>query len=137
MRSTHNRYRVSRFTVALSVVSTLFVFAWPDTSFAQDNIDLVTPQALILSNQNERPENITPTYSSYTKYETTFLPGLKPCVEDTSSTTSGCQEAVIQGLATSSTDYYQLRPSTVVEDEVQPRGNILQIKFDRRIRTHR
>ena len=137
MRIIHNRSRLSIFTLAISVVSIFTIFAWPQTSVAQENIDLVTPESLILSNQDERPARDAPTYSSYTKYETTFLPGLKSCVEDSTSQALACQEAVIQGLSTSATDYYQIRPRTVVEDEVQPRGNILQIKFDKRIRTQR
>lgn len=139
MLNNHKQSNSKSFILVISIVSFCVIFAWSQIALAQDQRDLVTPQSLILSNQIEQPASHTPTYSSYTKYETTFLPGMKLCTSSTTSSSqhTACQDAVIQGLSSNPTDFYQIKPSTIIENEVQPRGNLLQIKFDKRIRTSR
>lgn len=77
------------------------------------------------------------TYSSYTQYETRFLPGLYPCPSfsnnPASTAMTECQQQT--DLQTRpDNDLFRSAPSTIIDDDIEPRANLLQIKFDRRIR---
>ena len=143
MRYGLNQIKPKTFAVLVTIMGAMSIISWPISTIAENDTDLVTPQSLILTDAadaSETPVNRPPRYSSYTKYEATFLPGINPCNHafSSNSDTTECQESsVIQGLSTNTIDTYQIKPSAIIEDQVQPRGNLFQIKFDRRIRTKR
>ena len=143
MRVDPNQIKHKILATFMTIISALSIIMWPISTIAENDNDLVTPQSLILTDaadSNETPINRPPIYPSYTKYEATFLPGINPCNRafSSNSNTTECQEySVTQGLSTNSIDTYQIKPSAIIEDQIQPRGNLFQIKFDRRVRTHR
>ena len=143
MRYDLNQIKPKTLAVFMAITGAIAIIAWPISSIAENDTDLVTPQSLILTDAAEASEtsiNRPPIYSSYTQYEATFLPGINPCnrIFSSNSKTTECQEAsVIQGLSTNTIDTYPIKPSAIIEDQIQPRGNLFQIKFDRRIRTNR
>ena len=136
MRVDPNQIKHKILATFMTIISALSIIMWPISTIAENDNDLVTPQSLILTDaadSNETPINRPPIYPSYTKYEATFLPGINPCNRAFSSS----EWSVTQGLSTNSIDTYQIKPRAIIEDQIQPRGNLFQIKFDRRVRTHR
>ena len=83
-------------------------------------------------------KNIDHNYSSYTQYETRFLPGFNPCPSFTNNP-AGLSMTDCQGFSDAQTqrspELFRPTPSTIVDNDIKPRANILQIKFDRRIRS--
>jgi hypothetical protein len=81
-----------------------------------------------------------PNYSVKTEtiYESSFLPGVRLC-EDNEVDYRGdfrkvnCQdEALINSVSTRQQDLYGSRPNTIVNDRIEPNGNIFRIKFHRK-----
>ena len=73
-----------------------------------------------------------------TVYESSFLPGVRLC-EDKEVDYRGdfrkvnCQdEALINSVSTRKQDPYNTRPSIIVNDRIEPNGNIFRINFRRK-----
>lgn len=76
-------------------------------------------------------------YSSYTQYETRFLPGLNPCPSFTNNPTIDATDECHQHNTIQTQrhkEIFRSPPNTIVDTEVEPRANLFQIKFDRRVR---
>lgn len=85
----------------------------------------------------EEISNSEPEYSLKTEtvYESSFLPGVRFC-EDNEVDYRGdfrkvnCQdEALINAVSTRKNDPYNTRPSIIVNDRIEPNGNIFRINF--------
>ncbi|MFK8027367.1 MAG: hypothetical protein AB8C40_04835 [Gammaproteobacteria bacterium] len=85
----------------------------------------------------EEISNSEPEYSLKTEtiYEPSFLPGVRLC-EDNEVDYRGdfrkvnCQDdALINSVSTRKTDPYNTRPSIIVNDRIEPNGNIFRINF--------
>ena len=78
-------------------------------------------------------------YKTRTVYEGEFFPGVRWC-EDKEVDYRGdfrrvnCQdEAIIESVSTRDQDYFDSKPHAIVEDRVAPNGNLLRIKFRKKI----
>jgi hypothetical protein len=85
----------------------------------------------------EEISNSLPNYSVKTEtvYESSFLPGVRLC-EDNEVDYRGdfrkvnCQdEALINSVSTRKQDPYNTRPNIIVNDRIEPNGNIFRINF--------
>jgi len=94
------------------------------------SIDQAPPSA-------EEISNAQPEYSvkTLTVYESSFLPGVRLC-EDSEVDYRGdfrkvnCQdEDLINSVSTRKHDPYNTRPNTIVNDRIEPNGNIFRINF--------
>lgn len=83
---------------------------------------------------------VQPDYSAkpITVYESSFLPGVRLC-EDNEVDYRGdfrkvnCQdEALINSVSSRKQDPYNTRPSTIINDRVEPNGNIFRINIRRK-----
>jgi len=73
-----------------------------------------------------------------TIYETSFLPGVRLCEENEVDyrgefRKGNCQdEALIDAVSTRKPDPYNLRPHNIVDDRIDPNGNVFRINFRRK-----
>lgn len=85
----------------------------------------------------EEISNAQPDYSVKTEtvYESSFLPGVRLCDEDEVDYRGdfrkvNCQdEALINSVSTRKQDPYNTRPNIIVDDRIEPNGNIFRINF--------
>tara|TARA_R110002096_G_scaffold421742_1_gene627736 strand:+ start:603 stop:1016 length:414 start_codon:yes stop_codon:yes gene_type:complete len=85
----------------------------------------------------EEISKVQPKYSvkSKTVYESSFLPGVRLCQEDEVDYRGdfrkvNCQdEALIDAVSTRKEDPYNTKPTTIVNDRIEPNGNIFRINF--------
>ncbi len=118
-----------QFTHLLTAVVTSTVLI--TSVYAEDTqLDQAPPSAEEISNSE-------PEYSLKTEtiYEPSFLPGVRLC-EDNEVDYRGdfrkvnCQDdALINSVSTRKTDPYNTRPSIIVNDRIEPNGNIFRINF--------
>jgi len=103
---------------------------------ADESIDQTPPSA-------EEISKAQPNYSLKTQtiYESSFLPGVRLC-EDNEVDYRGdfrkvnCQdEALINSVSTREKDPYNIRPSVIVNDRIEPNGNIFRINFRKKATT--
>ncbi len=88
----------------------------------------------------EEISNAQPDYSVKTEtvYEPNFLPGIRLCKESEIDYRGGlrkvnCQdEMLINSVSTRKQDPYNTRPNVIVNDRIEPNGNILRINFRRK-----
>ncbi len=84
--------------------------------------------------------NSAPKYSVKTEtiYEPSFLPGVRLCNEEEVDYRGdfrkvNCQdEQLINSVSTRKDDPYNTRPNAIVEDRVEPNGNIFRLNFRRK-----
>lgn len=99
-----------------------------------------------LQNEALPPPAIAPTstertYESRTVYESSFLPGVRLCEEDEVDYRGdfrrvNCQdEEVINSVSTRQNLFNVATPSTFIDNTSIPNGNILRIKFQRKVFT--
>lgn len=116
----------------------LFIFAVVTCSMlitsanAEDTsvVDQAPPSA-------EEISNAQPDYSVKTEtvYESSFLPGVRLCDEEEVDYRGdfrkvNCQdEALINSVSTRKQDPYNTKPSIIVDDRIEPNGNIFRINF--------
>ena len=78
-------------------------------------------------------------YKTRTVYESEFLPGVRWCEEEEVDYRGdfrrvNCQdEAIIQSVSTRENDEYNAGPNSIVDDRIAPNGNLLRIKFRKKI----
>ena len=78
-------------------------------------------------------------YKTRTVYESEFLPGVRLCDEEEVDYRGdfrrvNCQdEEIIQSVATREQDEYSAGPNSIVDDRIAPNGNLLRIKFRKKI----
>ena len=95
-----------------------------------ESVDQTPPSA-------EEISKAQPDYSIKTEtvYESSFLPGIRLCEDDEVDYRGdfrkvNCQdEALINSVSTRQQDPYNTKPSTIVNDRVEPNGNIFRINF--------
>ena len=82
--------------------------------------------------------NINYSVTTKTVYESSFLPGVRLC-EDNEVNYRGdfrkvnCQdEALINSVSTRKQDPYNTRPNIIVNDRIEPNGNIFRLNFHRK-----
>lgn len=79
-------------------------------------------------------------YSYKTEYETSFLPGIRFCEDSeadywTDFREVNCQdEELINAVSTRKEDSYNTKPSIIVNDRIEPNGNLLRIYFRKKVR---
>ena len=80
-------------------------------------------------------------YQTKTVYESSFLPGVRFCEEDEVDYRGdfrkvNCQdEELINAVSTREADPYNTRPNIIVNDRIEPNGNLLRIKFRKKVYT--
>ena len=85
----------------------------------------------------EEISNAQPEYSVKTEtvYESSFLPGVRLCDQEEVDYRGdfrkvNCQdEALINSVSTRKQDPYNTRPNIIVDDRIEPNGNIFRINF--------
>lgn len=101
------------------------------TSAIAEDASIQTPPSA------EEISNTQPEYSVKTEtiYESSFLPGVRLC-EDNEVDYRGdfrkvnCQdETLINAVSTRKQDPYNTRPNIIVDDRIEPNGNIFRINF--------
>lgn len=98
--------------------------------------ETATPSAEELSKLDTKLE-----YRTETIYESSFLPGVRFCEEDEVDYRGdfrkvNCQdERLINSVSTREEDPYNTRPNIIVNDRIEPNGNLLRIKFHRKVYT--
>lgn len=81
-------------------------------------------------------------YRTKTVYESSWLPGVRLCEDDEVDYHGGmrkvnCQDdRLIDAVSTREPDPYNTKPNIIVDDNVQPNGNILRIQFRKKAYTH-
>ena len=104
------------------------------TAIADDDVAAKAPPSAEQIAQDEPKLQI----KTETIYETSFLPGVRLCEEDEVEYRGdfrkiNCQdEALIDAVSTRKEDPYNTGPKTVVNDRVEPNGNIFRINFRRK-----
>ena len=104
------------------------------TIFADDAATVQTPPSAETISQEQQTLQI----KTETIYETSFLPGVRLCGEDEVDYRGdfrkvNCQdEALINAVSTRKEDPYYTRPNTVIDDRIEPNGNIFRINFRRK-----
>ena len=74
---------------------------------------------------------------SVTEFDSRFFPGVRLCEEDEVHYRNGarkvnCQdEKMIRAVSTRNVNEYNQKPNTIINERVQPNGNILRINFGR------
>ena len=82
-----------------------------------------------------------PKYSDETVDQPIFLPGVRFCKPEEVDYRGdfrkiNCQdEKLINAVSTRERDPYNLRPRTIIDNRVEPNGNLLRIKFQRKSHT--
>ena len=124
-----NTMKTIQFTHLLTAVVTSTMLI--TSVYAEDTqLDQAPPSAEEISNSE-------PEYSLKTEtiYEPSFLPGVRLC-EDNEVDYRGdfrkvnCQDdALINSVSTRKNDPYNTRPSIIVNDRIEPNGNIFRINF--------
>ena len=78
-------------------------------------------------------------YGTQTVYESSFLPGVRLCEQDEVDYRGdfrkvNCQdERLINAVSTREEDPYNTRPNIIVNDRIEPNGNLLRIKFHKKV----
>jgi hypothetical protein len=123
MKSSHYAHLFISAAVACSMLVT-------NVNAEDASVDQTPPSA-------EEISKAQPDYSVKTEtvYEPSFLPGVRLC-EDNEVDYRGdfrkvnCQdEALINSVSTRKDDPYNTRPNTIVNDRIEPNGNIFRINF--------
>ena len=124
------RTRYTHHIIASATVAMLFTH----TIFADDTDTVQTPPSAEEISQEQQKLQI----KTETIYETSFLPGVRFCEEDEVDYRGefrkvNCQdEALINAVSTRKEDPYYSRPNTVIDDRIEPNGNIFRINFRRK-----
>ncbi len=119
------------FTLAIGVV-----FFSTQSLADESAVDNSLPSADELSSNETKLE-----YRTKTVYESTWLPGVRLCEDDEVDYHGGlrkvnCQDdELIDSVSTREPDLYDTRPNIIVDDKVQPNGNILRIRFRKKAYT--
>lgn len=123
MKSSHNAHLFLTAVFACSMLTT-------SVNADDESVDQTPPSA-------EEISKAQPDYSIKTEtvYESSFLPGVRLC-EDSEVDYRGdfrkvnCQdEALINSVSTRQQDPYNTKPSTIINDRIEPNGNIFRINF--------
>jgi hypothetical protein len=126
MKSSHYAHLFLIAVVACSMLTT-------SVNADDESVDQTPPST-------EEISKAQPDYSLRTKtvYESSILPGVRLC-EDNEVDYRGdfrkvnCQdEALINSVSTRQQDPYNTKPSTIVNNRVEPNGNIFRINFRRK-----
>ena len=123
----------TRYTHHIIVSATVAVLFTPSI-FADDTDTVQTPPSAEEISQEQQKLQI----KTETIYETSFLPGVRFCEEDEVDYRGefrkvNCQdEALINAVSTRKEDPYYSRPNTVIDDRIEPNGNIFRINFRRK-----
>ena len=125
--------QIARYRSSLLVLN-LFLAAAAIAAEPDMNANFLAAEGKVLEKTSE------PTHSSYTQYETRFLPGLNPCPSFTNNPANTamteCQQQT-DPQARPRNELFRSAPSTIVDNDIEPRANLLQIKIDRRIRANK
>ena len=125
--------KLTRYTHHIIVSATVAVLFTPSI-FADDTDTVQTPPSAEEISQEQQKLQI----KTETIYETSFLPGVRFCEEDEVDYRGefrkvNCQdEALINAVSTRKEDPYYSRPNTVIDDRIEPNGNIFRINFRRK-----
>ena len=103
----------------------------------------ITAGPLLAEDSKPQPEppklDTSVKYEARTVYESEFLPGVRWCEQDEVDYRGdfrrvNCQdEAIIQAVSTREEDRYSSGPNTIIDDRVEPNGNLLRIKFHKKL----
>lgn len=123
--------------VTRSLFVSIAISAFAVTPLFADNTEVKSSAA---TEAAEPPKlNTDVEYKTRTVYESEFLPGVRWC-EDEEVDYRGdfrrvnCQdEAIIQSVSTREKDEYNAGPNSIVDDRIAPNGNLLRIKFRKKI----
>ncbi len=121
MNTTHHKLI---FVVSLAVLS---------SAVTAEDASVKTPPSTEEISQNQQLQIKTETV-----YETSFLPGVRLCEEDEVDYRGdfrkvNCQDdELINSVSTRKEDPYNIRPHIIVNDRIEPNGNIFRINFRRK-----
>ena len=100
------------------------------SAHAQDSATLSVEE---LSTRASKPQ-----YRAETIYQPDFFPGVRLCQPEEVDYRGdlrkiNCQdEKLINAVSTREQDPYNLRPRTIIDNRIEPNGNLLRIKFQRK-----
>ena len=113
----------------MTALISLSVLAYADEPVPSNN-DLPDVETL-----SEAESNLK--FKTITEYDTRFFPGVRLCEESEVDYRNGarkvnCQdEKLIRAVSTRNVNQLNERPNTILNERVQPNGNILRINFGR------
>ena len=105
---------------------------------AEESIDVTPPPSADEISKTETKLELR----TKTVYESSWLPGVRLCEDDEVDYHGGlrkvnCQDdELIDAVSIRDTDPYNTQPNYIVDDRVQPNGNILRIKFRNKAYQH-
>jgi len=126
MKITHYTRRLIMLMTAASL------FAMP--VMAEQSDSAPTPPSTENIPEQQQPLKL----ETNTVYETSFLPGVRLCEEDEVDYRGdfrkvNCQdEQLINSVSTSKYDSFSTKPTAIVDDRIEPNGNIFRINFKRK-----
>lgn len=115
--------------------ASLFTISLLTTPVMAEQDDAVQAPPSAEEINNEQDELVLKTH---TVYETSFLPGVRLCEQDEIDYRGdfrkvNCQdEELIQAVSTRKDDPYNTRPNIIINDRIEPNGNIFRINFRRK-----
>ena len=127
----------TKHTHLISSLAIVAVFFTTLVTADDSDVELSTPSAEEISKNDATLE-----YRTKTVYESSWLPGVRLCEEDEVDYHGGlrkvnCQDdKLIDAVSTREPDPYNTKPNIIVDDAVQPNGNILRIQFRKKSYTH-
>lgn len=123
--------------VTRSLFVSIVISTFAVTPLFADNTEVKSSAA---TEATEPPKlNTDVEYKTRTVYESEFLPGVRWCEEEEVDYRGdfrrvNCQdEAIIQSVSTREKDEYNAGPNSIVDDRIAPNGNLLRIKFRKKI----
>lgn len=126
MKITHYTRRLIMLMTAVSF------FAMPVMAEQSDSVP--TPPSTENIPEQQQPLKL----KTNTLYEAKFLPGVRLCEEDEVDYRGdfrkvNCQdEQIINSVSTSKYDSFNTKPTAIVDDRIEPNGNIFRINFKRK-----
>ena len=123
--------------VAHSLFALLAVSIFASTPLVADNTEATNDTAGDVAETPKLDTNIE--YKTRTVYESEFLPGVRFCDQEEVDYRGdfrrvNCQdEEIIESVSTREQDEYNTGPHSIVDDRVAPNGNLLRIKFRKKV----